>query len=78
MLQYLDFLLPLVEPKVDHPRLSVTHLLIQLGYPCIPCLLLLSLLYLMGRNDEEEFDGLGKAYQALWRLSLTSTDEVLI
>jgi hypothetical protein len=36
VLKYLDFLLPLIEPAVDRLRLSVTHLLIQRVYPCIP------------------------------------------
>lgn len=40
VLKYLDFLLPLIELAVDLLRLTVTHLLIQRVYPCIPLSLL--------------------------------------
>ena len=57
--RYLNFLLPLIELVVDRHRLSVTHLLIQKGYPFIPRSLLPNFIYLMGHNDGSDYDGLG-------------------
>lgn len=78
VLDYLHFLLPLIEPAVGRLQLSVTHLLIQGSYPCIPRLLVLSLLYIMGHNDGSDSDGMGDSYLALSRSALTLVDKAWI
>lgn len=75
VLEYLRFLLPFIEPAVDRLRLSVTHLLIQRGYPCISRSLFPKLIYLMGHDNELDSDGLGHSYPAIWKADLTSADE---
>ena len=75
ILKYLDFLLPLIEPTVDWLRLSVTHLLIQGGYPCIPRSLFPKFIYLMGRNNGNKLDSLGNSYPTIWTTDLTNITE---
>lgn len=75
ILKYLDFLLPLIELAVDRLSLSVTLLLIQRGYPCIPRSVFCKFAYLIGRNDGNESDGgLGNSNPVLWRAELTNTE----
>lgn len=75
VLKYLGFLLPLIEQAVDRLRLSVTQLLIQRGYPCIPLSLFPEFVYLMGRNDGNDSDGLGNSYPVNWTTGLINADE---
>jgi hypothetical protein len=76
MLKYLNFLLPLLEPVVNHLQLSVSHLLVQSGYPCIPRLLIPSVFYIIGRDDNGlDSNDMGESYPALWRSALMSVDE---
>jgi hypothetical protein len=76
VLKYLDFHLPEIKLAVDRLRLSVTRLLIQRGYPCIPRSLYPEFVYLMARNDCNESDGgLGNSYPALWKSNLKRPDE---